>query len=124
MAGAWGLAAGERKGSREQMVRSGYLQVSTRDRPMRLAIAGMLTMATALGVDRFVYTPILPVMAEAAGLSTAEAGLIASANFLGYLAGALVAARSELPGSRRSWLVGTLAVSALSTGVMAVTSSL
>ncbi len=101
-----------------------HLQDSTRDRSMLLATAGMLTMATALGIDRFVYTPILPVMVEGMNLSTAEAGLIASANFLGYLVGALAAARSELPGSRRGWLIGTLAVSALSTGAMALASSL
>jgi predicted MFS family arabinose efflux permease len=95
-----------------------------RDRSMLLAVAGMLTMATALGVDRFVYTPILPLMAEATGLSTAQAGLIASANFLGYLLGALAAAKSDLAGSRRVWLVATLAVSALSTGAMGLVSSL
>ena len=90
----------------------------------RLAAAGMLTMATALGIDRFVYTPILPVMAEATGLSAAHTGLIASANFLGYLVGALAAAKTDLPGSRRIWLVGTLAVSALATGAMGLISSL
>jgi predicted MFS family arabinose efflux permease len=106
------------------MATTEHLQGSTGDRSMVLAKAGMLTMATALGIDRFVYTPILPVMAEAANLSTTEAGLIASANFLGYLVGALAAARSKLPGSRRGWLICTLAVSALSTGAMALASTL
>jgi len=84
----------------------------------------MLTMAAALGIDRFIYTPILPIMAEAERLSATEAGLIASANFLGYLVGALVAAISRLSGSRRGWLVGMLALSALSTGVTGLASSL
>jgi MFS family permease len=87
-------------------------------------MAGMLTMSAALGVDRFVYTPILPIMAEAEHLSATEAGLIASANFLGYLVGALIAAGSHLPGSRRGWLLGMLAISALSTGVTGLASSL
>lgn len=100
------------------------LQSSLPDRSMLVAAAGMLTMATALGIDRFVYTPILPLMAEATSLSTAQAGLIASANFLGYLLGALAAAKAELPGSRRGWLIGTLTVSALSTGATALASSL
>src|SRR5262245_12689751 len=99
-------------------------QTSAPDRSVLLATAGMLTMATALGIDRFVYTPILPIMAEAEQLSAAEAGLIASANFLGCLVGALTAARVELPGSRRGWLVGKLALSALSTGVTGLSSSL
>ncbi len=41
--------------------------------------------------------------------------MIASANFLGYLAGALLAATSWIKGSRRAWLVGALAASGLTT---------
>ena len=80
-------------------------------------------MAAAVGIGRFVYTPILPPMVADLGMSTTTAGLIASANFLGYLAGALLAATPFVPGSRRTWLVVSLAVSAVTTGAMGLASS-
>jgi predicted MFS family arabinose efflux permease len=92
-------------------------------RPLTIALGGLLAMAAGIGVGRFVYTPILPPMVEALGLSKAEAGLIASANFVGYLAGALLAAM-RLPGSRRSWLLAGLTLNALCLAAMAVTTSL
>ena len=88
------------------------------------ALGGFLALAAALGVGRFVYTPILPYMVAGLGISKSEAGLIASANFIGYLLGALAAAGGRVPGARRSWLLGALAVSALSTGAMALATSL
>jgi len=93
-------------------------------RPVMLALGGLVALAAAMGVGRFVYTPILPFMVEDLQLSKAAAGLIASANFAGYLAGALLAAAPFLPGSRRAWLLGGLAASALSTAAVGVTSSM
>src|SRR5580658_9502423 len=79
------------------------------------AFGGLLAVAAGIGIGRFVYTPILPPMVEALGLSKSQAGLIASANFLGYLIGALLAALPTLAGSRRTWLLGALATSAITT---------
>jgi predicted MFS family arabinose efflux permease len=92
--------------------------------PYSSAFGGLIALATALGIGRFVYTPIVPAMITALGLGRSSAGLIASANFLGYLIGALVAARPNLPGSRYRWLVGCLAVSSITTGAMGLAQSL
>jgi predicted MFS family arabinose efflux permease len=96
---------------------------SARIHATAIALGGLIALAAAMGIGRFVYTPILPFMVESLGLSKAQAGVIASANFLGYLLGAL-AASSALPGGRRRWFLGALALSALTTGAMGLTSSL
>lgn len=92
-------------------------------RPLALALGGLIAMAAAMGIGRFVYTPILPRMTEDLGMTKATAGLLASANFLGYLAGALAAATPVVRGSRRRWLLAGLAGSAVTTGAMAFASS-
>ena len=87
--------------------------------PVWLAIGGMLAMAAAMGIGRFVYTPILPIMVDQLGLSQSQAGLIASSNFLGYLLGAMVAATQLLQGSPRRWLLTALFLSTATTASMA-----
>ena len=95
-----------------------------RTHPLRLAVGGLIALAAAMGVGRFVYTPILPVMVASLGLSKSTAGLIASSNYAGYLIGALLAATPIIKGSRRGWFLGGLALSAATTGLMAVSDSL
>jgi predicted MFS family arabinose efflux permease len=89
---------------------------------LRIAFGGLLAMAAALGIGRFVYTPILPFMLDGLRWNKADAGLVASANFLGYLLGALLAGQSFVATTSRRWLLAALAVSAgttFGTGLLA-----
>src|ERR1700732_5184067 len=94
------------------------------DRSVALAFGGLAAMAAAIGIGRFVYTPILPAMFSALGWSKADAGLVASANFLGYFIGALLAGRPYVAAQPRPWLLTALAISAASTAAMAAPSDL
>jgi predicted MFS family arabinose efflux permease len=99
--------------------------MSATDRsPVSLALGGLFALAAAMGIGRFVYTPILPFMSEELQLSADEAGLIAAANFLGYLVGALAGAAKTLPGKPRNWFLGGLLASALTSAAMAMTTDL
>jgi predicted MFS family arabinose efflux permease len=59
----------------------------------RIAIAGLIALAVAMGIGRFAFTPIMPMMEADAGLTLRAAGWLAAANYLGYFLGALCAAR-------------------------------
>jgi predicted MFS family arabinose efflux permease len=90
----------------------------------RYAFAGMVAMAVAMGIGRFVYTPILPGMMEGLGLSASDAGSIASANYLGYLVGAIGAAFGWAHRRERAMMMTGLAANAVLAAAMACTSSL
>jgi predicted MFS family arabinose efflux permease len=91
--------------------------------PWRLVLGGMVAMAAGMGVGRFIYTPILPVMVEQLGLTTSQAGLIASFNYLGHLVGALLAASAMFAGSRYRYLIAALVVNAIGLAAMGLTAN-
>ncbi|CDX33360.1 conserved membrane hypothetical protein [Mesorhizobium sp. SOD10] len=92
--------------------------------PLRLALAGMVSLAVAQGIGRFVYTPILPGMMEGLHLTPADAGWIASANYLGYLIGALAAAGGWAHGRERMLMFAGLAASAVLAALMGLTETM
>jgi MFS family permease len=56
---------------------------------MSIALAGLVSLAVAMGIGRFAFTPLLPLMLAERSVSLAGASLLASSNYLGYLLGAL-----------------------------------
>lgn len=91
---------------------------------LRAAFAGLLAMAAAMGVGRFVYTPILPLMIEAGSLDRSQAGLVAGANFLGYLIGALAASSAVFQPRPRLWCFAGLGLSIATTAAMGLDTGL
>ncbi|GAA4405369.1 YbfB/YjiJ family MFS transporter [Quisquiliibacterium transsilvanicum] len=87
-------------------------------RPVALALAGGCALAAGMGIGRFAYTPLLPAMQRELELSLAAAGYVASANFLGYLLGALLAIRVARE-HRSFWFLCALAASVATTIAMA-----
>ncbi|MFB9277611.1 YbfB/YjiJ family MFS transporter [Cohnella cellulosilytica] len=79
-----------------------------------LLIGGIAALMAAMGIGRFAFTPILPLMLEHHLLSPAGAGYLASSNYLGYLIGALVLSFIQVR-SRTVFLLGGLAASLLTT---------
>lgn len=71
----------------------------------RIAVAGLIALAVAMGIGRFAFTPILPMMEADAGLALAAAGWLAAANYLGYFVGALCASRLTLRWAVRGGLL-------------------
>lgn len=88
-----------------------------------VALGGAIAMTSGMGIGRFVYTPILPVMVEGLHMSKGEAGLIASANYIGYFLAAMLGT-IRLPFSRRFWFAAALIGNALATGLMGFASDL
>ena len=55
-----------------------------------IALAGAVSLAVAMGIGRFAFTPLLPMMLHDDVIDLRGASWLASANYLGYLAGALL----------------------------------
>ncbi|MGV1804306.1 YbfB/YjiJ family MFS transporter [Agrobacterium vitis] len=85
------------------------------------ALAGALAMAAAMGFGRFSFTPILPGMMTDLHLVPADAGLIAAANFLGYLLGAVLAGQGWAAGRERLIALSSLLATSLLLAAMALT---
>ena len=82
-----------------------------RQSPLLIAVVGLLGLAAAMGIGRFAFTPMLPLMQAQHGLSISDGGWLAGANYLGYLLGGLSLLLWP-PRPARAARVGLLAVAA------------
>ncbi|WP_426417906.1 YbfB/YjiJ family MFS transporter [Aestuariirhabdus sp. LZHN29] len=91
---------------------------------LKVLSAGVLSLILMLGIARFAYTPLLPIMQQQAGLGISEGGWLAAINYLGYLCGALIAAFiSNLVLKDRLYRLG-LVVALLTTAGMGLTDNI
>lgn len=78
----------------------------------RAALACMVSLAVAMGLGRFAFTPMLPIMLHEGKLDLQAGGVLASLNYLGYFVGALSCAAIRLKPATmvRGALVATAAL--------------
>lgn len=78
------------------------------------ALFGMMVLALGMGIGRFLYTPMLPVLLAEGRFTFSELSWIASVNYAGYLVGSLLFSFGlfHLPGRLRPMLLS----SAVATG--------
>ncbi|MCJ2092438.1 YbfB/YjiJ family MFS transporter [Methylobacterium sp. J-072] len=85
--------------------------------PWPVVGSGLVALAVAMGIGRFAFTPLMPLMMRDGTLSAAAGAEWAAANYVGYLVGALTA--SWFAGNPRLGLLLSLAGVALMTVAMA-----
>jgi len=78
----------------------------------RAALACMVTLSVAMGLGRFAFTPMLPLMLHEGRLDLQGGGLLASLNYLGYFLGAVSCASLRVRAATmvRGGLVATAAL--------------
>ncbi|MGO4705344.1 YbfB/YjiJ family MFS transporter [Microvirga sp. 2MCAF38] len=58
--------------------------------PLKIAFGGMAALAVAMGIGRFAFTPLLPMMLNDRVVDLPSGSWLATANYVGYLLGALL----------------------------------
>ncbi|MBT2972103.1 MAG: YbfB/YjiJ family MFS transporter [Candidatus Thiodiazotropha sp. (ex Ctena orbiculata)] len=91
---------------------------------LKVLIGGVISLILMLGIARFAYTPLLPIMLQQAGLGLSEGGWLTAINYLGYLCGAITASLiSNLVLKDRLYRIG-LIVAVVSTLGMGLTENI
>lgn len=89
-------------------------------RAWQVWLGGIASLILTVGMARFAYTPMLPVMQAEAGLSITAGGWLATLNYVGYMLGALLVARIESPLWRHRLYSAGLWLAVLGTAGMAL----
>ncbi len=85
---------------------------------LKVLSAGIASLILMIGIARFAYTPMLPLMQQHAGLGVAQGGWLAAFNYAGYFCGALIAANiSNLAKKDRLYRLGLLVALASTIGL-------
>jgi len=63
----------------------------------RITLIGMISLALAMGIGRFAFTPLLPMMQEDGLLNIMDGGYLASIHLFGYWLGAVFATKITWP---------------------------
>ena len=91
---------------------------------IRVLLAGIFSQILCVGVARFAYTPLLPIMQEQTWMGDAAGGWLAAVNYLGYISGALIAASiNDLKLKDTLYRIG-LVLAVTTTAAMAFTENL
>jgi predicted MFS family arabinose efflux permease len=85
---------------------------------LAIGLAGALALAVAMGIGRFAFTPLLPLMQREGLLGSGGGAALAAINYAGYLLGALSAAR--LATQPRRLVLGSLLATAAVTAAAGV----
>lgn len=91
---------------------------------LKVLAAGIMSLIVTIGVARFSYTPLLPIMQAETWLDEAAGGWLATFNYMGYMCGALLAASiSDLRTKDRLYRA-YLIIAVVTTVAMAFTESM
>ncbi|MGM0835430.1 MAG: YbfB/YjiJ family MFS transporter [Bacillota bacterium] len=94
-----------------------------KDRPFLYLIGGIFALMIAMGIGRFAYTPILPLMQNALSFTDTLAGYLASSNYAGYFVGAILAGVLPMKMHKTLYLRASLMISILTTFSMGLSHS-
>jgi predicted MFS family arabinose efflux permease len=87
----------------------------------RVIFSGICALILTVGLARFAYTPMLPIMQREAGLTYLAGGWLATFNYMGYMAGALLAATTGEPKQKYYLYRAGLVIALGSTAAMGLT---